>query len=241
MLPGDDDPDVIELSQLLNDLPIHTVRPDEERFRNPNGVAMKIANFAALDPEYPGKGLDAGSRLDAEVFDTWRDRRSDLAALAATLRQASSPSSEQPAPVAPEEGEDEAEEGKIAFRLHRTRERSQALVRRKKDKALRTRAKLACEACGFDFGATYGSLGEGYIECHHVVPLAEAGRTRTRLEDLALLCANCHRMAERVKSGETTSHADLMSASGVGSLIQAIVGNFGGVGRRWRNRDGLAA
>ena len=47
--------------------------------------------------------------------------------------------------------------------------------------------------------------------------------------------------AEPVKAGETTSHADLMSASGVGSLIQATVGNCGGWGRRWRNRAGLAA
>ena len=33
---------------------------------------------------------------------------------------------------------------------------------------------------------------------------------------------------EPVKASETTSHADLMSASGVGSLIQATVGSFGG-------------
>jgi hypothetical protein len=47
--------------------------------------------------------------------------------------------------------------------------------------------------------------------------------------------------AQPCKAGETTSHADLMSASGEGSLIQATVGSFGGVGRRWRNRAGLAA
>ena len=47
--------------------------------------------------------------------------------------------------------------------------------------------------------------------------------------------------AEPVKAGETTSHADLMSASGLGSLIQATVGSFGGVGRRCLNRAGLAA
>src|SRR5207302_4172639 len=47
--------------------------------------------------------------------------------------------------------------------------------------------------------------------------------------------------AELVKRRETTSHADLMSASGVGSLIQATVGSFGGCGRRCRNRAGLAA
>ena len=45
---------------------------------------------------------------------------------------------------------------------------------------------------------------------------------------------------EPVKPGETTCYADLMSASGVGSLIQATVGSFGGVGRRCPNRAGLA-
>jgi hypothetical protein len=46
---------------------------------------------------------------------------------------------------------------------------------------------------------------------------------------------------EHVKAGETVSYLDLMSASGVGWLIQATVGNFGGVGRWCRNRAGLAA
>jgi hypothetical protein len=47
--------------------------------------------------------------------------------------------------------------------------------------------------------------------------------------------------SEHVKAGETVSYWDLMSASGVGWLIQATVGNFGGVGRWCRNRAGLAA
>ena len=58
---------VVELSQLLNHLPIHTIRPDLERFRNPNGVALKLANFAALDPNYPGVGMTRGGKRDAEV------------------------------------------------------------------------------------------------------------------------------------------------------------------------------
>jgi 5-methylcytosine-specific restriction protein A len=57
---------------------------------------------------------------------------------------------------------------------------------------------LRCEGCGFDFAATYGELGHGFAECHHVVPLADlrAG-SRTRLSDLVILCANCHRMIHR--------------------------------------------
>jgi hypothetical protein len=46
---------------------------------------------------------------------------------------------------------------------------------------------------------------------------------------------------EPVKPDETTSHSDLMTASRLGSLIEAAVGNFGGTGRRWQNRAGLAA
>ena len=57
---------------------------------------------------------------------------------------------------------------------------------------------LKCEVCDFDFRATYGDLGEGFAECHHVLPLAElAPGTKTKLRDLAILCANCHRMAHR--------------------------------------------
>ena len=44
---------------------------------------------------------------------------------------------------------------------------------------------------------------------------------------------------EPVKACETTFHADLMSASGVGSLIQAMVGSFGGWGCWCRNLAGL--
>lgn len=51
--------------------------------------------------------------------------------------------------------------------------------------------------CGFDFVAAYGPHGEGYIECHHVIPLHASGEVKTRLEDLVLICANCHRMIHR--------------------------------------------
>ncbi|MGF7234005.1 MAG: HNH endonuclease [Frankia sp.] len=56
---------------------------------------------------------------------------------------------------------------------------------------------LRCEVCGFDFEKTYGSRGAGYIECHHIVPLHTTGQRATKLDDLALICANCHRMIHR--------------------------------------------
>jgi predicted HNH restriction endonuclease len=57
-----------------------------------------------------------------------------------------------------------------------------------------------CMGCGFDFGKTYGTLGRGYIEVHHAMPLADYGIRETDPEkDLTVLCANCHRMVHRRK------------------------------------------
>ncbi|MEV4457357.1 HNH endonuclease [Microbispora sp. NPDC049633] len=49
----------------------------------------------------------------------------------------------------------------------------------------------------FDFEHTYGPRGAGYIECHHIVPLHVSGPVTTKLDDLALVCSNCHRMIHR--------------------------------------------
>jgi 5-methylcytosine-specific restriction protein A len=92
----------------------------------------------------------------------------------------------------------EAPEGRLLTLYHRTRERSRGLVYRKKAHAIRTGRTLACEVCDFDFAARYGQRGDGFIECHHKLPLSSIspGAT-TRLVDLALVCSNCHSMLHR--------------------------------------------
>lgn len=194
-LLDDSDPRVIELSEVLNGLPIHTVRPDAEKFRNPNSVAMKLANLVSLDPSSDAQGLPQGSRRDREVWDRYSDRPDEVRRLAAEIRRGALGNAEFPA--APEEGEDEVPEGRLLYRRHRVRERDRSLVRRKKQSVLKSEGRLACEICEFDFAATYGDWGDGYIECHHIIPLSETGETKTKLADLALVCANCHRMFHR--------------------------------------------
>ncbi|HSH39889.1 MAG TPA: HNH endonuclease [Chthoniobacterales bacterium] len=56
-----------------------------------------------------------------------------------------------------------------------------------------------CTVCGFDFAETYGPLGSGYIEVHHLRSIASLGGDY-RIDvsaDLAPICANCHAMAHR--------------------------------------------
>lgn len=94
-------------------------------------------------------------------------------------------------------------EGKRVERMHMSRERSSQVVETAKAQhAQRNRGSLPCEVCRFDFSKRYGSLGKDYIEAHHTRPLSEleAGEVReTRVEDLALVCANCHRMLHRTR------------------------------------------
>ena len=56
-----------------------------------------------------------------------------------------------------------------------------------------------CAVCTFDFGEYYGDHGDGFIEIHHLVPIAEGSR-KTTIEDVRPVCSNCHRMLHRGKT-----------------------------------------
>lgn len=57
----------------------------------------------------------------------------------------------------------------------------------------------ACVVCSFDFQATYGELGKGFIHVHHLVPLSSVDREYQvdPIEDLLPVCPNCHAMLYR--------------------------------------------
>lgn len=192
-----DDPRVIELSALLQTMPIHPVELRNELFRNPNGVARKTVDITSRHPEYRGKPTN-GNVLDVEVMNDFLARPAEMAEVAQRIRHGlASGDLQELLPEADEEDDYGAPEGRLLLRRHRSRERNKALRKKKIDAVLRQGRQLACQACGFDFERVYGDRGSGYIECHHVVPLHVAGEGRTKLNDLALICANCHRMIHR--------------------------------------------
>ncbi|MFF3319357.1 HNH endonuclease [Streptomyces sp. NPDC003035] len=192
-----DDPRVIELSALLQAMPIHPVEQRNELFRNPNGVARKTVDITCRHPDYPGKPTN-GNALDFEVMKDFLARPAEMAAVAQRIRRGLTTGEFQDLPPEVEEEDDySAPEGRLLLRRHQARERNKSLRKKKIASVLQRGGRLECEACGFDFEQVYGDRGAGYIECHHVVPLHEAGEGRTKLSDLALICANCHRMIHR--------------------------------------------
>ena len=164
-------PKIIELSDLLKSLPIHTVY--NEKFRNPNGVALKLSNFASIDPEYKGKGMYAHSVLDKEIFEEFVNDKVRLKSISNSIREILSLNNQihEIEKIEEDEIEEGITEGKIIYRFHKTRERNSKIISQKKDKALKETGKLECEICKFDFFERYGEIGYGFIECHHKVPL----------------------------------------------------------------------
>lgn len=85
------------------------------------------------------------------------------------------------------------------------REREVRTNRVERNRRLVERAKgihgLSCQVCGFNFESHYGEHGRGFIEVHHRVPVALASRDPKRSvnadSEMAVLCANCHRMVHR--------------------------------------------
>jgi hypothetical protein len=97
-----------------------------------------------------------------------------------------------------EDDEQSFPEGKLKYRLHRIKERNRKLSKAAKDARLRELGELLCDVCGFSFRERYGDLGDGYIEAHHTVAISQLKKeTPTKINDLALVCSNCHRMLHR--------------------------------------------
>jgi 5-methylcytosine-specific restriction protein A len=195
-------PKIIALSELLNRLPIFEIKPDKKTFRNPNGVTLKLSNFKALDPKYTGKGMESFSKLDKEVFEEFSADIPRLKKIAHEIKTISNNPdlSNEIAKIEDDETTeaDSVKEGQILYKLHKVRERDRRIIEVKKKRVLKEKGELQCEACGFNFEQTYGKIGKGFIECHHLIPLSNFESSKeTKLEDLALLCANCHRMIHK--------------------------------------------
>lgn len=93
-------------------------------------------------------------------------------------------------------------EGDIVDTSGKSRRRSQELRRRCIEyfKGLHG-GETVCECCGFNFSKTYGEIGDGYIEVHHLEPISTTSGIHPvdYQTKLVPLCSNCHSMIHRNK------------------------------------------
>ena len=77
-IPGKESKEVIQLSELLNNIEGKIQGDRTETYRNPAGVYMKLMNFRGIDPAYKGVGLAHGSKDEQVVWDLYAHKPDDL-------------------------------------------------------------------------------------------------------------------------------------------------------------------
>ncbi|WP_158304258.1 HNH endonuclease [Solidesulfovibrio magneticus] len=194
--PGKNSAAVLQLSNQLNEMGRNVECRDED-YRNTSGVYMKMMNFRSLDPLYTStgkKGLTGIGSGDKKVWDEYNGNVMELREAANVIIKnigvdRSIGQKNLQKYIA------EAREGKVLTKIHVQRERSKSLIESKKKYVMNTCGVLECEVCGFSFHKFYGERGKNFAEVHHIKPLSYLdAEASTKIEDLAIVCSNCHRM-----------------------------------------------
>ena len=186
-LPSGKDPRVIELSDVLRAFPYHHAAARKPSFRNPDGVAFKLQNLRQIAT---GAGLGNVSRVDREVWGEFGKDPAGTKKFAQLIRAGIE--------IVHDVREDKAvyetfAEGRLVTETHLRRERDPTLRKSLLDERRRN-GLIECEVCGRKPEAVDPALGEALFEAHHILPLAAGGERKTKLLDMALICACCHRM-----------------------------------------------
>ncbi len=197
--PGQKSQDIHDLTAALNKLGTRLGLFSGDDNRNAYSVYKKLMNFRQFDDRYQSQGkagVTPKGKREAEVWQEFAKDPVRLSQTADAILALIDTDDQLESSGLEDDGDIEASEGKLVTRTHRARERSASIVKRKKQKVReKMNGRLACEVCGFDFRQRYGERGDGFIECHHTSPVSELRPgQKTRLADLALVCANCHRM-----------------------------------------------
>jgi len=82
------------------------------------------------------------------------------------------------------------------YRIHKQIERNPAAASLAKEFH-----GTVCQVCGFDFKSVYGKIGTGFIEAHHLRPIAQLPKgevvSYNVKKDFSVLCSNCHSMIHK--------------------------------------------
>jgi 5-methylcytosine-specific restriction enzyme A len=180
--------------KILSDL-LTTLNEPNGFSRSVNSVSIKLANFKRIDPEFKGKGMIGGGKLEESIWGEYYQNKQLLNTIANEIRNKIL-NSRMELSLADEECES------------LTEGRRKVYISQKIERDIRLRSMAikihgtSCKACGFNFGLVYGEWGKDFIEVHHLVPLGNNEvneRNTDPVKDLIVLCSNCHRMVHRKK------------------------------------------
>lgn len=144
-----------------------------------------------------GKGLGNTSKMDALIWEELGQNKEQTKLLATLIRTGVQVIENTKDEI---DEDDYFTEGRVVTETHRRRERNPQ-VRSKLIEQRKTQGEFKCDICDCGPFSDEPDLAECIFEAHHIIPLStNASSIKTRLEDMALLSASCHRFIHRAIS-----------------------------------------
>lgn len=187
-----DTPEIVELSELLRSLPIHSDEIRLGNFRNSSGVAMKLHNFKRLDPNYPGAGLDAGAYMDEVVWSEFSKDKSYLQEVADAIRRNYSSLTYEEIFFDGGWLVRDYPEGYVLGAKHAFLD-SDNKLRKLKYEQIGDLGITRCEVCGLD-SRLYGNPRPSFFELHANLLPRDIGLRTPKVEDVSAVCPTCHKV-----------------------------------------------
>ncbi|MBE7173147.1 MAG: hypothetical protein INR73_21405 [Williamsia sp.] len=189
-------PEVIQLSNQLRSLNIHTEIVDKKSFRSVNSVALKLANLKKCDQNFSGKGMKDGGKLEKEIWSKYHTHRDKLNKEADLIRQLY---------LSKKYDNDSAERHpelksnfNFLYHYHKNRETDPLIIKIKMELMSHRMKKLACEVCKFDPVSFYGEIANGLLEIHYNKQLKDEPVLEiSDINDYIMVCGNCHKVLDK--------------------------------------------
>ncbi len=187
--------EIIELSELLNELPIIPLPARRKNFRSSGGVNGQLSKFKSSYNKSK-KDSDVGS-IFYEIADEFDGRKDELHKIACAIRQ--NREFFKTITFGNEfEGMD-FPEGALLFHLHRV------LEARDSRKIF---SSESCEICHLNLSEVYKPAPGNFLQCHLTVPVTELdGCKHYAADDFITVCPNCHAVLHRHRPWLTKENA----------------------------------
>jgi 5-methylcytosine-specific restriction protein A len=188
--------EIIQLSKDLKNLNIHKEIPNQESFRSPSSVALKLANLMRFDKNFSGIGMRMGGSLEREIWKEFQPHKDRLKKEADIIRQVYLQPKFQKTQSVKEPNV--SYKSDFTFQYHKNRETDPLVIKIKKELVLTEFKKMKCEVCGFDSVSFYGEIGYESLEIHYHKELKNLpGLESSDMKDFIIVCSNCHKVLDK--------------------------------------------
>ena len=179
--------EIVELSKLLNELPIIPQEQRGEIFRNCHGIAHQLDMFCSTFSQGT-KGCHVGA-IFYQVAEEFANKSNELHSIANAIKR--NKDYFQGFAFGNDTEIYSFPEGALLSHLHRL------IEQRDGSKVIHA---ASCEICRLDLSEVYRDIPGNFMQLHLTVPITELdSRKKYKPDDFIIVCPNCHAVIHQIR------------------------------------------